>query len=211
MNDYPKVIMAQKSSINIKAIFLEAFFVVLGVVLAFAANEWRENRNHKNHAQQALSTIVDEIVTNQKAVEEKLAYHSYLIDTLSAYLTGHTENPKPDYRVFSKGFISPAYPLSTAWDVAQATDALSAMDYQDVLILSRIYNLQERYNFQSQSIAGNIYEIMLTTGSENILDNTNNLLSVLHMFTFREKELIRNFKEVLKEVNIEKKPSGISE
>ena len=43
------------STINWKAIFLEAFFVVLGVVLAFAANGYRESQNNERRAETAMS------------------------------------------------------------------------------------------------------------------------------------------------------------
>ena len=189
--------MSQKPSLNLPAILLQAFFVVLGVVLALGANQWRENQNQQKHAVHALETIKDEIRENQQLIQEKLNYHTYLIDTLSVYLRGNAAQSKPTYRMFHGGFISSTQPLSTAWEAAGATDALNSMDFQQVLLLSKMYKLQDRYTFQTTSISGNIYETMLKEGSRTLIERSENLLSILYMFTYRERELISQYQEVL--------------
>ena len=48
----------------------EAFFVVLGVILALSANEWRQNQAAKAKAESALQEIHDELASNMQLVEE---------------------------------------------------------------------------------------------------------------------------------------------
>lgn len=46
---------------------LEAVFVVLGVILALAANEWLQYSNQKAEAEAAIVSIHDEIQVNHMA------------------------------------------------------------------------------------------------------------------------------------------------
>ncbi len=107
-------------SINWRTLLLEAFFIVLGVVLALGANNLREQRSNVQHAATALESIRDELETNRQAVDNALAYHAHLSDTLRTYLQpasqrdGATPAPQPDMGVFSEGFIHPATTFSTA-------------------------------------------------------------------------------------------------
>lgn len=127
-------------------ILLQAFFVVLGVVLALGANEWREQASHARHADRALESIQEELKANREAVSASLDYHLHLTDTLRYFIPRADGTPpaqQADYRLFSRGYIGPATVLSTAWDVANTTNAVSYMDYDDVLLLSRTYASQE--------------------------------------------------------------------
>ena len=107
-------------SIDWRTLLLEVFFIVLGVVLALAANDWREHSSNLRRADTALESIRDELDTNRQAVDEALAYHAHLFDTLRTYLQpasqrdGATPAPQPDMGVFREGFIHPATTFSTA-------------------------------------------------------------------------------------------------
>ena len=137
-------------------ILLEAFIVVLGVVLALAVNEWREHYNRNQHAETALEGILSELDVNRKAIDSALTYHLQLADTLRGFMRqasqrrASTALPYPDARLFSKGYIAPATLLTTAWDAANATDAVTYMNYADVLMLSRMYEKQRNYEDQAR-------------------------------------------------------------
>lgn len=182
-------------------ILLEALFVVLGVVLAFAANEWREGRNEKKHAQTALEGVINELEVNRSAVESSLLYHYHLTDTLrqiySQKLGPGEVVAHPDGRIFSRGYIAPAALLSTAWDAANATDAVSAMAYADVLKLSQIYQSQRRYEQQVQQSGQLIYTKLFNEGHEGMQRNYGNLSTILSTFWYQECKLLSNYEDVL--------------
>src|SRR5687768_9708734 len=56
----------------------EAAFVVLGVILALAANEWRETRVHRAEAASARTAIANELRENRRLLDSSRAYHREL-------------------------------------------------------------------------------------------------------------------------------------
>ncbi len=186
----------RKPRIAWRPLLLEAFFVVLGVVLALAANEWREYRNHQRHAAQALSSIREELSVNRRAVESALRYHLHLSDTLRFFLPPREGAPParvPDSRLFSRGFVDPATILSTAWEVANATDAVSYMEYDDLLLLSRTYADQRSYENQALQVGQLIYTRLFNEGHRGVYGNLANLQSILSTFWYRECQLLEHY------------------
>ena len=179
-------------------ILLEALFVVLGVVLALGANEWREQFNNARHAERALEGIQEELRTNREAVASALDYHLHLADTLRHFIprtNGTPPTQQPDNRLFSRGFVSPATVLSTAWDVANVTDAVSYMAYDDVLLLSRTYASQQNYEHQAEQIGQLIYTRLFDEGRQGIYSNLANLQHIISTFWYRECQLLASYHE----------------
>ncbi|WP_373072525.1 hypothetical protein [Zeaxanthinibacter enoshimensis] len=186
----------KKNSMPIRAILLEASLVVLGVILAFSINQCRENRDDETHAEHALQTVYLEVKNNRELIASNLAYHRYLADTLKAFIG--KDSILPSISVFNKGFIAQGQPLSTAWEAASATEALRDMDYNTVLELSGLYQLQRRYDFQSRAIGDQLYGLMIQQGMRSVLQKSNNLLNIIYMFIYREEQLIKSYDDFLK-------------
>lgn len=179
----------------VKLTLFEAVFVVLGVVLALGANEWREARAQRQQAQTALAEIIAEVDANQEAVEQSLRYHRALIDTLRVYQASSTE--PPPVRLFSRGFVFPAQVYRTAWTSASETGALSHMDYADVLRFSKVYAQQDVYAAQAQSLGQIVYQEIYRGGSRSIAANYRNLTDIIGTFAFRERELVETYEHIL--------------
>lgn len=189
--------------IDWRPILLEAFFVVLGVVLALAANEWRQGQSDRRSAATALESIREELAANRASVLEAAQYHIHLTDTLNvlrrqAPAGGGAAAPSP--RVFSKGFVSPAPLLSTAWETAGATDAVRHMAHDDVLVLARIYEQQRRYAAQTDQIGGLIYSEMFARGMDGMVRNYANLSSIVAALWYRECGLLLGYERALGEL-----------
>ncbi len=185
--------------INWLAIFLEAFFVVLGVLLALGANNWRDHYKNKQHAETALTSIVEELHANHEAVSTAINYHSYLMDTLYKFMGRYASQPDkyPGADVFNKGFTNPAVPLSRAWEAANATGVIEYMPYDQVLLISQVYKSQEQYESQSHAIGQQIYESMFKDGMGGILQNYKNLTQIVGTFAYNECGLASAYKEVI--------------
>ncbi len=188
---------AKERRLDWKPILLEAFFVVLGVVLALTANEWREARNHRQEAAAALESIREELATNRDSVAASLTYHAHLIDTLAAFMRGAAvpgdEGAHPRAELFSRGFIHPAPVLSTAWEAARATDAVRHMAYEDVLLVSQIYQDQERYEEQGQIVSENIYRTLFDEGFQAMERKYRNLFGIIYTFMYSECRLLEQY------------------
>lgn len=178
----------------LKSALFESTFVVLGVVLALAANEWRTNYAEDKAAKNALNEIQQEIESNQALVEASRVYHASLLETL--YSLSYKKE-KPDIKLFSKGFVSPAKITDTAWTSALNTGVLENIEYDKVLELSRVYDLQIRYVRQSNSIGDIIYERLFDGGVYSMLESSHNLASIISTLQFREQELQKQYKSSL--------------
>lgn len=185
--------------INWLAILLEAFFVVLGVLLALGANNWRDHHNNQLHAETALISIVEELHANHEAVNTAINYHSYLMDTLYKFMGRYANQPDkfPDADVFNKGFTNPAVPLSRAWEAANATGVIEYMPYDQVLLISQVYKSQEQYENQSHAIGQQIYGRMFNEGMGGILQNYKNMTQIIGTFAYNECGLAFAYKEVI--------------
>lgn len=125
---------------------LEAFLVVLSVLLALALKSWYDSRSHEALAEQALYTIQREIEANRTEVEEALSYHRVLLDSLAA---------NPDQGVA----LRPAFIRNIAWETAQATGAVAYLEYPVTSIVAEISEMQERY----QQLVHITVQILYTT------------------------------------------------
>lgn len=165
----------------------EAFFVVLGVILALAANEWRQNVADREQGHEALRSVVEEIRTNQGMVQESLEYHGGLLEMIGE---AAQESAPPPARNFPRGFVSPARVFKTAWLAASETGALSHIPYETVLELSRVYSHQDRYETQARLAGELIYTELFRGGTDAILENYINLATLIGTFRYREAQLI---------------------
>ena len=184
----------------LRAAALEAGLVVFGVVLAFAANEWREHRARVARAEHALESILDELRTNRDAVEAARQYHAGL---LAAIREAARTGVEPGIETFPRGFITPATVHRTAWESASATGALEALDLATLLKLSRVYEQQERYELQASQMGSLIYAELYRGGLAGILANYRNLAALVQAFAYREGELVALCDQTLGELAVE--------
>lgn len=179
--------------------FFEAGFVVLGVVLAFAANEWREARENAQAAEQALEAVIEELEQNRDAVAGSLAYHEQLIALIGGE---HPAGWEPSVRDFQRGFIAPAQLQRTAWSTAAVTGAVTHMRHEQVLALSRVYEAQAAYEQQTDAVGGLIYEEIYRRGVRSIPANYRNLESLLQTFRYRERVLLEVYDGAFEEIGV---------
>jgi hypothetical protein len=196
----PAVPPQAKRRLRWRSILLEASFVTLGVLLALAADEWRESYNQRRHAATALASVREEIEANHKAVRESLDYHMGVSNALRAFTQqarqGDVAAPRyPDSRIFSQGFVKPASLLYTAWEAANATNAVSHMAYTDVLALGRIYEQQRYYEKQSEHVGQLIFATLFHEGFQGMVQNYANLSVIVRAFSFRECQLLEAYAE----------------
>ncbi|MDY7091819.1 MAG: hypothetical protein SX243_02495 [Acidobacteriota bacterium] len=186
--------MKTKTKEALQEALFEAGFVVLGVVLALAANEWRQSRADAAQAEAALATMVQELEGNRQLVADSLAYHEELLAMIQGE---HEEGWEPSPRNFPRGFIYPAQLQQTAWSTANATGALTHMDYAVVVELSGVYQAQELYRWQSSSAGELVYEALFKEGIDAIAANYRNLGTVLSTFRYREQALLELYDRTL--------------
>ena len=188
------------SAIPWKQIALESAFVVLGVVLALAANEWRNTRADRAAGVRAANAIREELKLNREAVHGSLQYHIQVSDSLIAFdRRGPRPGDAPGYQTFPRGFISPASSsvLSTAWEVAGTTGAINHVPYDEVLLMSHVYDKQEAYKKQTNTAGDLIYKTIYESGTDGVRRNYRNLNGILQTFVYIECDLLGQYDEAL--------------
>lgn len=179
--------MSDRSSSLLRSAFYEAFFVVLGVILALAANEWRQNQIQQARADGALEAVRAELRLDLELLRTSLGYHEEKMGALWGMLQSGAEPEGAGF--FDRGFVSPAQVQLTAWQTAKTTGLVESFALDDVLKLSELYGKLERYEAQALSIGQTIYAVMLDEGIDGMTARWRNLMAIQGTFVYREKEL----------------------
>jgi ribosomal protein S21 len=122
-------------------LFVEAVLIVLSVLLALAMNNWNRNRVSDNLADQALRNLKREVQANRQEVEASRSRNQALLDTL------RSEAPPRGISLRTADI------QNNAWEAAQATGAISNMDFSVVSIASRIEEKQAAYRNLKRTVS----------------------------------------------------------
>lgn len=136
---------------------LEGIFIVVSVVLGFAAAQYGEYRENRELADRVLTNLLAEVEHNLATIEPEIAVHRRWISDLYGWLETHpasggTESASdvfiktwPDFQPDKPEPPFPT-PRRAAWDAAVSTGALRFVDYGVIAGLSEIYQFQEVLN-----------------------------------------------------------------
>lgn len=124
----------------------ETFFVLLGVLLALALDEWRQGRREQEVVVLALQNIRSEIQANRPEVGRALAHHRDLLRRLE-------ETPGIGVA------IKPAMIRNNAWQAAQSSQAAARMDFSSVAAFSKMEEIQNDYRSLLAGVMPTIYQV----------------------------------------------------
>ena len=119
---------------------VEAVMVVFAVLVAFAVDEWREERQLRDFADRARAAVEAEIAANVEEFEATAA----ALDSVQALLGEAVRNDDPSLLGGSIAFSLPE-PSSAAWRASQGSVAAPYLDYGWVIRVSRAYEVSETY------------------------------------------------------------------
>jgi hypothetical protein len=128
---------------------LEGAFIVVSVVLGFAAAQYGEYRSNRERALRALQNLQGEIEHNLAILEPMVPFHGNWVKALAKAETSNSD--RSGFDIFMS--LRPPLPAGaktpfpflrrSAWDAALTGDALPLIDYDVTATLSEIYRLQE--------------------------------------------------------------------
>ena len=176
-------------------VLVESTLIVFSVLFALVLNEWRQSRAERAGVEQAAAAIRAELQENRELVQEALQYHTRLADSFTASMQSGAETPDPT--VMDHGLLHPGRVLQTAWRSAQSTGAASAMDYETVLKLSRVYAVQEEYEGLSRAMLQAAYDRLVEEGPESMMRKYPRFIVLQREFAGREQYLLHHYEEAL--------------
>jgi hypothetical protein len=125
---------------------VETFFIILGVLLALALDEWRQGRREQEVVVLALQNIREEIKENRAEVRRALGHHRDLL---------RRQEETPDMDVALK----PAMIRNNAWQAAQSSQAAARMDFSSLAAFSKMEELQDIYQRLLAGVMPTIYQV----------------------------------------------------
>jgi hypothetical protein len=169
--------------------------LLVGAVLALGADQWRESRAEQRRTDLAFTSLRAELRENLARVEAARAHHLTMADTLTAYAR---RRELPPERVYFGGLFRPAVVLSTAWQTARETGALSELPYALVLRVAPAYEYQEKYRALGEALGQGVLLDAQRRGAMAVFrDNFANFVQIEVDFSNRETVLARNYREAL--------------
>ena len=136
----------QKSLLsNLKKLLLIVFSVVLGIFLS----ERIEESKNKKEAELLLSKIKSEINDNKNLLEKWVPYHRVIVNRLDSlnkneqFINSFIDDQSVLFtKVFTNGNLMGRAPSNDAWDIAKSHPLIVHFDYEELLIMSKVYNQQ---------------------------------------------------------------------
>jgi hypothetical protein len=180
----------------IQKLLVEVFSIVLAVLLALAMNQWRERRGNRALAETALSNIELELRSNQ----DLLLLLNENNRSVTASLAGEdpeTGNPP--------AFVPGLQLQEIAWNAFLSTGVSSYVDYGTVLMLSKLYSIQEVYKeLGSQVVQAELNSAAYAVAAGTTIDEEQKLeqfSGFLELLVAIEIELLQTYEVTLAELD----------
>lgn len=141
---------------------LQVVLIGLGVFLGLAGEQWREERQNRRLAEDALRRLRTELVANQEEVARVKDYHAERLEELKTFFATPVED-RDTAIVDFRGIRTPFFERS-AYDLALATGSLANIDPELAFHLSRTYHLQDVTNELGRSVMNAMYTRPPTDG-----------------------------------------------
>jgi hypothetical protein len=181
-----------------KQIPRDVILIVLGALLAFAAEEWRDARQRRSRVSTALMSIRDELRANLALVTRAREHHMFLADTLGKLASQHLQ---PSIEIYANGMFNPAIVTNSAWHAARETGALGDIPLAVVLAIAPAYEAQDRYNTLANAMGNAIMMDVRRDGMMTVLrDRFAQFIELDIDFSNREGVLLEEYRKALKKL-----------
>lgn len=182
---------------NITQVILIVFSVVLGLYL----NERIEERKNRQESENLLTLIKTEVSENVQLMEEVTVYHKEIHENLDSLRKNEKfiiEFIKDKSILFNKLLTRRTflhrYPANDAWDIAKSHPLIANIDYNKLLILSKIYN-QQKLTFEPMQEMFEIHSSKDLNIEQDAESNLKSISDKIHELVAREVLLMHYYKE----------------
>lgn len=147
---------------RVPEILTQALFTLVAVVLAFAVEEWREERELDRVVDEARTAILQEIKHNHDELLESRQDTLDMAARLRAAIDAAKDAESPALRELRVSFEL-ALLSSAAWRSAQTMDVARRMDHDWMLQVARAHELQAMYEQVQWEAVGFKYSMQAAT------------------------------------------------
>jgi hypothetical protein len=185
---------------SILELLIEVVLIGVGVFLGLLANQWHDDRQHRELANATLRYFHEEILVNRQALEKVRPYHVALSREVGSFL--QLEGPKTTQRFQSTVHFRGVEPVQferTAWDLALATQSFAYLPPRLAYAISRVYTRQQAF----QTLENGFLQAVLAPTTYNTPDVTGLVASMdmyLRDVTIQEPQLITLYDQLLPQI-----------
>jgi hypothetical protein len=133
----------------------QLFFIAAGVYLGNQADDWKQEREHRQAARRTLANFRAELARNRASLAGQAPYHAALASGFSNLLRAPGGPPPSLPAVFKQVGWRGAGEVSfrhTAWDLALANQSLGYLDQGLAFGIADVYLTQQRYEAYQQTM-----------------------------------------------------------
>ncbi|MBT30401.1 MAG: hypothetical protein CMO01_12140, partial [Thalassobius sp.] len=138
-------------------ILIDMIPVVLGILIALIINDWRAERANARFLNKVLVSIESELKENEKELDEKIAEHINLLDSISFYMADETVSINDI--VTKLGGIRGVNIKNTSWK-SFINPNIELVDYKIISNLTDIEEGKESLKLQSAKLLDMMYSII---------------------------------------------------
>jgi hypothetical protein len=137
----------------------EAALILLGLLGAFALNEWQDARARSVRVEALMTAVRAELEANLRLHEQAATYNREVADSIwNKGASGVTFIPDGTY---TDGLLQRPRLTAAAWTIAQNDPALSDVPVEKLLLLANIYDLQRDHDEGAATLLNNMYASIL--------------------------------------------------
>ncbi|MBE1298828.1 MAG: hypothetical protein GJ680_02810 [Alteromonadaceae bacterium] len=182
----------------------ESALIIFSVLLALLIDEYRVKLNEEALTQKALSNVRSELQNNLQTMEYWYEYHSDVAKNMKAALASE-EFDEADYIIDGEVNIFSLIPKGvyqgliddSAWEAYRSSEVFSRLNFETMLALSRVYNLQNSGVQQSLRMIIEIFSSRDFIQQDKVKENLVMLKRAFAELSAQESYLIHNYKETL--------------
>jgi len=132
----------------------QLFLIVFSVVLGLYLSERIEDRKNEKDAMTLFLKIKSELNENKKLLDYWVPYHGDIVNSMDSlsmdehFIENFINDKSVIYKAFSRGTLMSDMPSNDAWDIAKSHPLIVNIDYDKLLVLSKIYN-QQKFTYES--------------------------------------------------------------
>jgi len=138
-------------------LMVEAGMIFLAVVLALAAEEWREKRDRQELADRAQSSVVEEIRSNLAELERTAPRNVERLEAAREVLRELEAGVEPGDADLG---LEVSLLSTAAWQSAQMSQAVHYFDLDAMRQLSEVYEIQEMYDRMQTGIVDGMGDLL---------------------------------------------------
>jgi hypothetical protein len=194
---------------NVLKFAFESALIVGSILFALFLDEYRGQLEQDRLRDRALATVSNEIKRNLELVEEGIPNHQSILEKLDKALRDEsykvqllTNNISLSLSnlIMPDGVSSSGWVDDSAWLALRFSSAFSNLDFDTVLVLSKVYNSQE------SGIEGTLEDVLTLLSSRELLEKENIditltlLRNIFHELVAQEEDILLRYKNALSEI-----------